>query len=327
VTWIASSPGGTVRAGRSAALIGCLAITLASCAHAGVGHTEPVSAAPSASPGAGHLIIVGGGPRPAAIMDRFIELAGGVGEARIAVVPMASGNPESAGESLVEEMLALGAADAFVLHVDRDEAMRPETADRLDGATGVWFSGGSQTRHTAALKDTPVEARLHEMLREGVVLGGTSAGAAIMSERMITGGERRPGGDRPRDEAWITIDRDNVVTEPGFGFLPGAIVDQHFVRRKRHNRLIALVFEHPEDVGVGIDEATALHVGPDGRWTVLGDGVVVIYDARDSQVVATDSPLGASGVRMHVLPHGATFDPRTGEASLAQRVTAGASFR
>jgi cyanophycinase len=324
VSATAPSPGATARAGRSAALIGCLAFALGSCGLAGAGHPESVSAAAEEHARTGHLIIVGGGPRPAAIMDRFIELAGGSGIARIAVIPMASGNPESAGESLVEEMLSLGAAEAFVLHVDRDEALRPGTADRLDQATGVWFSGGSQTRHTAALSGTPVEARLHAMLRDGVVLGGTSAGAAIMSELMITGRERRPGGDRPRDEAWITIDRDNVVTEPGFGFLPGAIVDQHFLRRKRHNRLISLVFEHPTEVGVGIDEATALHVGLDGRWTVLGDGVVVIYDARGSEVTSADLPLGASGVRMHVLPHGSVFDPHTGEAVLPAAQPAGA---
>jgi cyanophycinase len=297
-------------------------LALSGCAPAA---TNTAVAGPAASAGAGHLIIVGGGPRPDVIMDRFIELAGGVGEARIAVVPMASGNPDRAGESLVEEMMERGAAHAFSLHVDRDEAMRPETADRLNGVTGVWFSGGSQTRHTRALKDTPVEARLHEMLRDGAVLGGTSAGAAIMSPLMITGGERRPGGDRPRDEAWITIDRDNVVTEAGFGFLPGTVVDQHFVRRRRHNRLISLVFEHPDHVGVGVGEGTALHVGPDGRWTVLGQSVAVIYDARESHVTSDVSPLGARGVRMHVLPHGSAFDPRTGEAVLPAAEPAGAA--
>ncbi len=265
----------------------------------------------------GALLIVGGGPRPAEIMDRFIELAGGAGHARIAVVPMASGNPAAAGESLVEEMLGLGAAHAFSLNLTREEALEETAARRLDGVTGVWFSGGVQSRHTAALKDTPVEEKLHQLYRDGAVLGGTSAGAAIMSPLMITGGERRPGGDRPRDEAWITIDRDNVVTSPGFGFLPGAIVDQHFVRRKRHNRLMSLVFEHPDQIGVGIDEATALQVDPDGRWHVVGSSVVVIYDARSAATAPEDvGALGAAGVRMHVLPGGAVFDPGTGQAFL-----------
>jgi len=276
------------------------------------GHSPAVPPGASAPEAAGgHLLMVGGGPRPAEIMDRFIELAGGSGVARIAVVPMASGDPESVGESLVEEMVALGAADAFVLHADREEAMRPETAVRLDGATGVWFSGGSQTRHTAALKDTPVEIRLHEMLREGVVLGGTSAGAAIMSDLMITGGELRPGG-----EPWITIDRNNVVTDAGFGFIEGAIVDQHFVRRKRHNRLLSLVLENPDQIGIGIDESTAVEVSPDGRWRIIGESVVVIYDARTARITdeGIAGVLGGAGIRMHVLPGGSVFDPRAGEA-------------
>jgi cyanophycinase len=284
----------------------------------GAPQTNPGLPQPAAADIQGHLLIVGGGPRPAVIMDRFIELAGGAGEARIAVIPMASGNSQGAGEQLVAQMRELGAADAFSLNVTRDEALQEATAARLEGATGVWFSGGVQSRHTDALKDTPVEAKLHELLRDGAVLGGTSAGAAIMSDLMITGGELRRGGDRPADEAWITIDRDNVVTDPGFGFLPGAIVDQHFVRRKRHNRLLSLVFENPDQIGVGIDEATALQVNPDGRWEVVGASVVVIYDARESSITANGADaLGAAGVRLHVLPGGSIFDPRRGEARLA----------
>jgi cyanophycinase len=294
----------------------------------GAPQASPAFPGPASADVQGHLLIVGGGPRPAVIMDRFIELAGGPGEARIAVIPMASGNSEAAGEQLVAQMRELGAADAFSLNVTREEAMRPETATRLDGVTGVWFSGGVQSRHTEALKDTPVEEALHGLLQNGAVLGGTSAGAAIMSDLMITGGEQRRGGDRPADEPWITIDRENVVTDPGFGFLPGAIVDQHFVRRKRHNRLLSLVFENPDQIGVGIDEATALLVHPDGRWEVVGESVVVIYDARRSTVTDGATPaLGAAGVRLHVLPHAATFDPRTGEASLARSQTRAASER
>jgi cyanophycinase len=294
------------------AIFALLALAATACTSAPPADPSP---APAAVPG-GSLMIVGGGPRPSSIMDRFIELAGGPGQARIAVVPMASGSPENAGESLVSEMTSRGAADAFSLHLDRDQAMQPESVRRLDGVTGVWFSGGVQSRHTAALKDTPVETRLHELYREGAVLGGTSAGAAIMSPLMITGGERRPGGDRPRDEAWITIDRDNVVTTPGFGFLDGTIVDQHFLRRKRHNRLMSLVLENPGHIGIGIDESTALEVGPAG-WTVLGESVVVIYDARRARVTgAGDGALGGAGLRLHVLPAGARFDPATGNAVL-----------
>jgi cyanophycinase len=163
-----------------------------------------------------------------------------------------------------------------------------------------------------------VERAIHARYRAGAVVGGTSAGAAVMSGQMITGDERRPGGSRPAsggDAAWMTIDRENVVVAPGLGLLPTAIVDQHFLRRRRHNRLVSLVLERPERLGVGIDESTAIEVGPDGRWTVRGASTAVVYDARGAQVTGS-GPLGAAGVRMHLLPAGAVFDPATGRATL-----------
>ena len=99
----------------------------------------------------------------------------------------------------------------------------------------------------------------------------------------------------------------------GLGFLPEAIVDQHFIRRERHNRLMSAVLERPSLLGVGIDESTALEVRPDGRWRVLGESAVVIYDARRAHVTDGRQPLlGATGLQVHVLPSGAVFDPRTG---------------
>ena len=280
----------------------------------------PVSS-PASAPGArkGHLLIVGGGPVPDAIFDRFLTLAGGAGEARIAIFPMASEDPE-AGVELAERFRKLGArADRIVLtHAQADTE---EAARRLDGMTGIWFGGGDQSRLTAALGGTRTESAILGRYRDGAVIGGTSAGAAVMSTPMLTGDERRPGGDRPPEkdssDAYMTIARDNVVTAEGFALLPGAIVDQHFVRRRRNNRLLSLVLEHPDLVGVGIDESTALEVDPDGVWRVLGLSAAVVFDARQARITPPSAAvLGAEGVRLHVLPAGGTFDPRDGRARL-----------
>jgi cyanophycinase len=110
-----------------------------------------------------------------------------------------------------------------------------------------------------------------------------------------------------------------VVTSEGFGYIDNAIIDQHFVRRRRHNRLMSLVLENPRLIGAGIDESTAIEVRPDGTWRILGESVVVIYDARNAQAGPADAPLSAANVQMHVLPSGATYDPRTGKASMATR--------
>ncbi len=118
-----------------------------------------------------------------------------------------------------------------------------------------------------------------------------------MSTPMLTGDERHPGGDRPpakdSTDAYMTIARDNVVTVEGFGLLPGAIVDQHFLRRRRNNRLLSLVLEHSDLVGVGIDESTALEVGPGVPWRVLGESVAVVYDPPGSRSGRLRGPLWA----------------------------------
>jgi cyanophycinase len=266
---------------------------------------------------AGSLMIVGGGPRPDAVMQRFVELAGGA-DARILIMPMATESAEQSGPEMAAELIRRGAGGARSVNLTREQAMSDTIARIYEGITGIWFLGGDQSLITRVLSGTPAERAIHERYRLGAVVGGTSAGAAIMTTPMISGDERRPGGTRPDStESWITIDRNDVVTVSGLSLLPGAIVDQHFLRRRRHNRLISLVLEHPDLIGAGIDEATAIEVRPNGTWRVLGNSVVVIYDARTGAVTPPSAAiLGARDLRMHVLPPGSTFDPRTGKAVL-----------
>ena len=264
----------------------------------------------------GTLIVMGGGPWHDEVQKRFVELAGG-SNGTIVVLPMASASSDS-GKSSVAGWKEYG-INARALVVNHEEAMRADTAALFKGVTGIWFGGGDQSRLTAAIAGTPVEAAIRNRYqRAGVVVGGTSAGAAVMSRMMITGDERRYGGRRPPSDstqAFITIDRDNVVTAAGFGYIDSAIIDQHFVRRRRHNRLMSLVMENPQMIGAGIDESTAIEVRPDGSWKVLGESVVVIYDARRATIGPAAQPLAASNVVMHVLPSGATYNPRDGKAS------------
>lgn len=299
---------------RFAAVLFVVAFVLAGCSAA----TPPPSSAPADAP-QGTLLIVGGGPIPDAIIDRFVALAGGAGRARILVFPMASEDPD-AGVEMTAYLQKLGASAERVV-LTHTEADSEAAARRLDGVTGIWFGGGDQARLTAALLHTPVEKAIAARYRAGAVVGGTSAGAAVMTTPMITGDELKPGGSRPpakdSSDAFMTIARGNVVTAEGFGLLPGVIVDQHHVRLRRNNRLLSVVLEHPTLVGIGIDESTALEVGPAGVWRVLGESVAVVYDARQAAIAPAGAPvLGATGVRLAVLPAGSTFQPRTGLATL-----------
>jgi cyanophycinase len=266
----------------------------------------------------GTLLIVGGGPQPPALVEEFVRLAGGPGKARIAVMAMASDDGLAGGEEKAVDLRALGAI-AVNIWLTHAQALTDSAARLLDGVTGIWFGGGDQVRLANVLRNTPTLRAIHARFRDGAVVGGTSAGAAVLSTPMLTGDERTPGGARPPSDStehWLTIARNDVITEPGFDFMRTAIVDQHFVRRKRNNRLLSLVLESRQKLGVGIDESTALRIGPDGIWHVLGASVAVIYDARKARITPDAATLGASNVVMHVLPAGSRFNPRTGGATL-----------
>lgn len=260
----------------------------------------------------GQLFIVGGGERDEPLMKRFIELAKGFGTGRIVIFTMASSVPLEVGPELVAEFQKLGVKDVVYCQLTRDEAMKADSAKILDGVSAIWFAGGDQARLTAALLDTPIHARMLELYAEGCLLGGTSAGAAVMSEVMITGDEKRTTDENLN---WQTVEADNVVRVRGFGFVKNAIIDQHFLIRRRQNRLISLVLENPALLGAGIDEATAILVRPDGKWEVLGESQVYVVDSRKAAVAkGSSNKLGGHGLRLHLLLPGDVFDPVAGRA-------------
>lgn len=286
------------------ALLSLLLIALAA------GACAPKSPATAAPLPKGHLFIIGGGERDAPLMKRYIQLAEAHDTGRIVVFTMASGSPDEVGPELLTEFKGNGARDVVYYNLTRDQALRPGSDKVLDGAGGIWFSGGDQALLTAALLDTPVHKRMLELYRQGAVIGGTSAGAAVMSEFMITGNEKRTGGE---EGTWEVILADDVEHTPGFGFVTAAVIDQHFVTRRRHNRLIAVVLQHPTLVGVGIEESTAVLVRPDGRYEALGEGQVIVYDARKARTFQSpDGHLGGHGLTMHVLLPGDVYDLAAG---------------
>jgi cyanophycinase len=259
----------------------------------------------------GYLFIIVGGERDAPLMKRYIELAGGFGTGRIVIFTMASGVPQETGPALLSEFKGNGAKDVVTYQLTRDEAMKPDSAKILDGVGGVWFAGGDQSRLTAALLNSPIHKRMLELYEKGCIIGGTSAGAAVMSEVMITGDEKRTAKE---DDQWQVIWAANIVQVRGFGFVKNAIIDQHFVTRRRHNRLISIVLENPKLVGVGIDESTAVLVRPDGRYEVLGENQVIIYDARKARAVKSPAGrLGGRGMTMHVLLAGDVYNLAKGK--------------
>lgn len=253
----------------------------------------------------GHLVIIGGGARPEAVMKKIIALAGGE-KARMLIVPMASSEMLETAKAQREQLLKLGVTNVDFLICDSVSANADSNLAKINAATGVFFSGGDQNRLTAALRGTKSLEAIWNVYRKGGVLSGTSAGAAVQSQIMLTGDEAI---SKDTINAYSMVRKGNIVTADGFGFVRSVIIDQHFVKRKRQNRLLTLVLEHPELVGVGIDEATCIIVKPNNTFEVLGDATVQIFDARKAKNIRTDKSgnLAADDVRLSILPSGATY--------------------
>jgi cyanophycinase len=195
----------------------------------------------------------------------------------------------------------MGAERADVLDLcRREDARRSENVERLENATSVFFTGGSQARIVQLLGGTPVDTVLHRRVEQGMLLAGTSAGAAMMSATMILEGE----SSSPRSS--------NVLVGSGMEFLSGVIIDQHFGQRGRIHRLLSVVAQFPHCLGIGIDEDTALFV-QGHRAEVLGSGSVTILDAgtatfNDAASVSSDEALTLCGLMLHSLPSHRLFD-------------------
>jgi len=216
-------------------------------------------------PARGSLVIVGGAMQDPAIVQRFIELAGGT-HASIVVIPTAGGGDNyDQFYGGLNAFRAQGATNLTVLHTnDRAVADSPEFVKPITEATGVWFPGGRQWRLVDSYAGTRTEQELHKVLGRGGVIGGSSAGASIQGSYLARG-----------DSETNTIMMGDH--EVGFGYLKNTAIDQHVLRRNRQFDMIEIIEARPELLGIGIDENTAIVVQGD-RFEVIGESYVLIYD-------------------------------------------------
>jgi cyanophycinase len=254
----------------------------------------------------GHLIVIGGAEdkiRDRVILSRFVALAGG-SEARIAVVATASSFAFEVGERYREVFTDLGAARVDPILAQARPAANDDThAGLVDGATGIFLTGGNQLRLSSTIGGTRLSRAIEERHRAGAVVAGTSAGASALSTHMIAFGA-----------SGLTPKQRMAQISAGLGLLPGVIIDQHFQQRNRLGRLLTLVAQNPSLLGIGIDEDTAGVVTPDLVLEVIGRGSVTIVDGTaaetDAWEVSGHRPLMISNVVMHSLPAGYRFDLR-----------------
>jgi len=250
----------------------------------------------------GPLIIIGGHEDKDGERVILREVARHLSGRPLIIATVASHEPEGYFESYQKAFAAIGVTDLKELYVeDRSETLTGPSLDLLDGAGGIFFSGGDQLRITSQIGDTPIERRIRELHAKGAVVAGTSAGASMMSETMLVKGAS--------SESYRIGE---LHMAPGLGLLAGVIIDQHFAERGRYGRLLGAVAHNPRLLGIGVDEDTALVV-KGGTLTVIGSGAAYVVDgetATHSNIAEAraDRALSMFDVRMHVLSSGDRFD-------------------
>ncbi len=242
------------------------------------------------------------------ILRRFLEISGG-DSAEILVIPTASQLTET-GPRYQHLFGELGARRVDVLDFDtRRDCHESNRLDRIGRASGIFFTGGNQLRLSTILGGTPAAKLIRERNAAGIAVGGTSAGASILSEHMIGFGKE---GSSPQ--------ADSVRLAPGLGLTNRFVIDQHFRQRDRLGRLVAALAYNPFAIGIGLDEDTAAFIGPDNTLEVEGSGAVTVVDADELTFssmadVREDEPVCLLGLKVHILVAGATFNLHTRRAS------------
>ncbi len=256
----------------------------------------------------GHLLVIGGAEdkyNERRILRKFLELTGkDGGETGVLIVPVASDFPEFAADVYVQAFRRLGIAQPKVLRATSRQDVFDADVDALfDGVDGIFITGGDQMRLVSVLGGTKFAQALREKVAEtDVVLAGTSAGAAGMSTTMIVRGD---SSAHPH--------KDSVRLSPGLGFLKNIIIDQHFTERGRISRLITAVSYNPYNLGIGIDENTAIILDNEGVLEVFGSGSATIVDGsqisyNEIAEVSDFQPFSVCGVQLHILGNGLIYD-------------------
>jgi cyanophycinase len=252
----------------------------------------------------GYVIPIGGAEEKIdnpEILKQFIKLAGGK-EANICIIPTAS-QLDDTGERYEALFTELGAGKTLSLNIcERADAQKQDYVTSLEACTGIFITGGNQLRLSTILGGTPIAKAIRQLNAKGVHVAGTSAGAAIVSQHMITGGN-----------TGIVPTEDGVNLAPGMGLINTVVVDQHFNQRNRLARLLSAVSYNPFLIGIGLDEDTAAFIDHDNVFTVVGSGAVTVVDPSDIEYSSmadarSGDALTLLNLKIHILASGGRYD-------------------
>ena len=272
----------------------CIALLIGGCdSTPGV---QDTIASPSPDPSNKALFIIGGGTQPPAMVERMVHEAGVDTTGHAVILPMAAASPIDAIDEVRTRLQEAGAQTVEGIRMAEGTTPSEDDLATIRSAHLVYLTGGDQRRFMDAVDDTPVIEAIRDSYDNGALVAGTSAGAAVMGPRVITGDEQR------HDEyssTFRTLESDNLILRDGLDLLPNVIVDQHFIYRSRYNRLLTTVLEDPSMVGLGIDESTALLITEEGT-EVVGEWQVVVIRNPNSDTRRADNLLGGRGLMIDI---------------------------
>ena len=251
----------------------------------------------------GKLFIIGGGGRPDAMVDSLIRISGIGEKGYMIVLPMSSGVPDTSAYYSSLQFKEMGIDDIHTFNIQDAESVSDSRLDSLRGATLIYITGGDQRQFMEIVRNTKVHQAIREAFMDGATVAGTSAGAAMMSRKMITGDEIKHSeytGD------FRTIEADNMIIKPGLGLLEKVIIDQHFIQRMRMNRLLTVVLENPGFTGIGIDESTAILVEKN-MARVIGESQVIVVRNSNEEVHRENGLLKAENLELSIYTESDSF--------------------
>lgn len=263
----------------------------------------------------GKLIAIGGAEDredECLILQEFVKHAKGK-NARIVVMTAATEHPQEMGKLYIKIFKRLGAKEVQAIDVSsRADAMATENIEAVHEATGIFFTGGDQLHVTSLMGGTPLQNAIFEQCKRGGVIGGTSAGAAMMSNSMILSGA---SDENPRMGC--------VEMASGMDLIIGCVIDTHFSQRGRHGRLLMAIAHYPQEIGFGIDEDTAMVIDKNG-FEVIGRGAVTVVDGgamsyTNTPYIKKGESMAMADVKIHVLSEGHKFDFKTRRLIVPER--------
>jgi cyanophycinase len=252
---------------------------------------------------AGKLFIIGGGNRSQQLMKTMVATAALGPKDYVVVLPMSGSEPDTSFYYFKEDFQPVCSAPVVSFNFTKDKVNNKNWLDSLRHARLIFITGGDQERFMNIALNTPVYDAIHEAFFNGSTIAGTSAGAAVMSEKMITGKELT---DTSYNATFKKIHANNIHIAKGLGLLKSAVIDQHFIVRSRYNRLLSAIANFPGYACIGIDEATAIIV-EGNKITVTGESQVVLIQKPEGLQITKEGLIKMKSLQLSMYTAGDIF--------------------